>query len=72
MALKITTEQQRRITEATEGLAFAEGALSTALKALESGKRADKQMVSDAVRTAFDSLTVARAKLAGVLHDAGR
>ena len=67
MAATISNELQRRILDATENLARAEGALSVALKGLDGGKRADKRMVSEAVRTAFETLATARSQLTALL-----
>ena len=60
-------EKQRRIDEALARLAIAERVLELALTSIQSGTRADKMMVSEAVRTAFDTVAAARQSLARIV-----
>jgi uncharacterized membrane protein len=63
----IPPEHQERIVAATKILAGAEAELHEVLHVLETVDRADKKMISDALRTAFDKVTAARANLETVL-----
>jgi hypothetical protein len=70
MASRIRRDHQQKITEAAENLAIAEAVLQTALEALEGGDdRADKKMIGQVLRAAFDSLAAAKERLAAVLAD---
>ncbi len=58
-------ELARRIAEATEDLAVAQREVERAMRELSSGAiRADKTIITEVLRTAFEKLTTAREKLA--------
>jgi hypothetical protein len=58
---------QQRLVTAKEDLAFAERELRSTLEALPVALRADKRMVSAALRLALDKLTAAKNELEAVL-----
>lgn len=63
----ISPEHQKRITEATEDLAVAQTEVERALREVTTGSRADKTIISEVLKIAFERLTAARSKLEGVL-----
>ena len=69
MAKDIGSNQEKRIREARESLSEADRELAALLETLQTRDRADKQMVSDVVRTAFAKLAAATANLAAVLAE---
>jgi hypothetical protein len=67
--LKLSASVLARIATAREDLATAEHELRGTLESLPSALRADKKMVSEALRLALDKLTDAKGKLESVLDD---
>jgi hypothetical protein len=65
--LKLSATVIARIATAREDLATAERELKGILESLPSTLRADKKMVSAALRVALDKLTDAKGKLESVL-----
>jgi hypothetical protein len=64
---KMDRQTQRGLVTAREDLAVAEQELKTALDGLPMKVRADKEMVSAALRLALDKLSDAKEKLEAVL-----
>ncbi len=58
---------RERLALAHENVRLAEDELETALKVVESATRADKRIISAALRAAFDKLAVARVALEALL-----
>lgn len=64
----IDPEKQRRIEEATAALAVAQSEVEIALREVTSGSaRANKTIISDVLKIAFEKLTEARSKLESVI-----
>lgn len=61
----------QRISKAAESVSLAERELEAALATLASNERADKQMISPRLESAFSRLAVAREALAEALEAAG-
>ena len=57
-----------RIEQATRRLVIAENAMQNALHAVEPAARAEKAMISDALRAAFDELRNAKNELLDLEH----
>ncbi len=57
-----------RIEQATRRLVVAEQAMESALRAVEPSGRAEKEMISDALRAAFDELRTAKNELLDLEH----
>lgn len=70
MLPKISPELQQRITEAKDLLAVAERELELALSELGTAERADKQMISQRLESAFSKLSAGRSNLEAVLKEA--
>ena len=69
MALKATVELTAKIKEATGLLEVAEHELKRVLEELKVFERADKQMVSKVIQTAFEKLAAARVTLEGLVDE---
>jgi len=69
--MAIVTELTRSIAEATEDLAIAQREVERAMVELTAGggARADKTIVTEVLRTAFEKLTAAREKLAALVSE---
>ena len=67
MSIPLDPENQRRITDATEAITVAQRELELALSEVSGDLRANKQMISQALQTAFDKLAAARLLLQSIL-----
>ena len=66
----IPPEQRKRIAEATEDLAIAQREVERAMTEITSDRpRAQKTIIGDALRVAFEKVAAARAKLAALDDD---
>jgi len=69
MPLKAGAELTAKIKQATALLEVAEHELKRVLEELKVFERADKQMVSKVIQTAFEKLAAARVTLEGLIDE---
>lgn len=67
----VDPELARRLTVAHDNVKIAESEVETALREVESAERADKRIISTALRDAFDRLATCRRELEVVLQVIG-
>jgi len=68
----MTSELTRRIAEATDRLNSAEEGLQAAFAELQQLERADKRIISEELRAAFDKLAEAKKHLEAILDASKR
>jgi len=66
---KISPELKRRLGVAHANVKRAEGEVDLALRSVEAAERADKRIISLALRTAFENLAMARRELEAILAE---
>lgn len=69
MSEKISPELKRRLGVAHGNVKRAEDEVELALRSVETGQRADKRIISLALRTAFENLAGARRELEAILAE---
>lgn len=65
---QISDELKRRLGVAHANVKRAEDEVEAALRSLEAAERADKRIISAALRTAFENVAVARRELEAILN----
>jgi hypothetical protein len=61
-------ELERRLKLAHENVKVAEAEVEVALRTVEKTERADKRIITAALRTAFEKLAIARSELEAILN----
>jgi hypothetical protein len=67
MASAISPELRTRIAAATADVAAAQAEVERALAEVTTGARADKKIISEVLKLAFERLAAARSELAAVI-----